>query len=1009
MTPDPHPASLTELLHHEPWLRALARSLTAERERADDLVQSTWLAALRSPPRGDRDPRPWLARVMRNLSRERWRADRRRDARELDVALERSPETATDDVVERFELKALVARLVLELPEPQRSTVLLRYHEGLPSAEIARRLDIPASTVRSRLKDGLDALRAKLDAAHGGERRTWLSALAPIARGPTTLPGGIAAGVLALAGWLLPALVVVAGVAYLVAGRDGTEESTASAQRGASAPLAAPGSESERSDEIALPAAAPDTGRAALASTAGEPAAREHSLVVTGRVVDESGAALAGVEIGPPRERSEERLALSSADGSFRYQESREIALGFPLTLLLTHPECEWRELDCGEVRTGSTIEAGEIVLRPGGTLSGRVVDERGGPLAGVALMRAAAQALPLDATATPPMQFSSRTFSDREGRFELRGQPIGAWQVWGLHEGFARACSRAATLHKGERVDVGDIVMPRIRRGLLELRFLRPDRSPLARSDVFVLTEGPHEHAGNAGQTRLDGTFLVERERREPARLSARCDDARYRPVSIDGVVPDSGVIEIVLQPAAPLAVRVVDGEGRPIAEAHGVVEVSGGSATYDLNFSRPFRAWDGRDGAFELASPIVPFRVVATAPGFSVAESEILPASEDGASVELVLPALPGITGHVTRGGEPVAGARIELSEPRRVGSADVNRASYSLWRAGEAYSDDQGRFRLDLKGPSEGELLVRAPGLGERRVPIGAVEPRLGLQDVAIELGGGSSISGIARTRAGAPLRDHLVVARHADGTRTHTRTAADGRFRLTGVAAGTWRLRVLALADPEAFWQSSDDAGDLARSGLAVEVADGETAEVALEPAAEARVRGRVLVDGAPAHGWVVAIPGYATFTDQNRAPADGRTLDADGTFELATDRFGSCALRLHGRPRSARDDVELSWSLELGPGEELVRDFEVGFTRLEGRLAVAPRPGERFSLRSAGNQFFWSVVPVVEPDGSFVVEAAPVGDLALLRVQADLSHGFSKFTVHAGERNVVEIP
>src|SRR5690606_23864875 len=47
-------------------LRRLARALTADDATADDLVQDTWVAALRNPPGEDRPVRPWLSTVMRN-------------------------------------------------------------------------------------------------------------------------------------------------------------------------------------------------------------------------------------------------------------------------------------------------------------------------------------------------------------------------------------------------------------------------------------------------------------------------------------------------------------------------------------------------------------------------------------------------------------------------------------------------------------------------------------------------------------------------------------------------------------------------------------------------------------------------------------------------------------------------------------------------------------------------------------------------------------------------------
>src|SRR5262249_59913784 len=80
----------------------------------------------------------------------------------------------------RFEMERLLGRLVAELDEPYRTTVLLRYSEGLSSAEIARHQGIPAATVRWRLMTALDRLRAALDREPDGDRRRWQLAFLPL-------------------------------------------------------------------------------------------------------------------------------------------------------------------------------------------------------------------------------------------------------------------------------------------------------------------------------------------------------------------------------------------------------------------------------------------------------------------------------------------------------------------------------------------------------------------------------------------------------------------------------------------------------------------------------------------------------------------------------------------------------------------------------------------------------------------------------------------------------------
>ena len=69
------PASPEALLAEAGWLRRLARSLVGD--GAEDAVQQTYLAAIVSPPAGDRPLRPWLAQVLRNFVRMRVRRERR--------------------------------------------------------------------------------------------------------------------------------------------------------------------------------------------------------------------------------------------------------------------------------------------------------------------------------------------------------------------------------------------------------------------------------------------------------------------------------------------------------------------------------------------------------------------------------------------------------------------------------------------------------------------------------------------------------------------------------------------------------------------------------------------------------------------------------------------------------------------------------------------------------------------------------------------------------------------
>ncbi|MBK7875626.1 MAG: sigma-70 family RNA polymerase sigma factor [Planctomycetes bacterium] len=202
-----------ELAKQRAWLQALARSLVGASD-ADDLAQATLVVALERPPDRARDLRSWLSGIARNLARDRWRARARHAAPARARELEPSSDSAAD-VVERVDSEQRIAREVLALPEPLRTVLLLRYHEGLTSAEIATRERLPEGTVRSRIRAGLEELRGRLQKEFGGERALAV-VLLDLARWPgtTSIAGG--AGV-AVAAWAWLAAVVGIAACLFVA------------------------------------------------------------------------------------------------------------------------------------------------------------------------------------------------------------------------------------------------------------------------------------------------------------------------------------------------------------------------------------------------------------------------------------------------------------------------------------------------------------------------------------------------------------------------------------------------------------------------------------------------------------------------------------------------------------------------------------------------------------------------------------------------------------------------
>src|SRR5437762_5987463 len=108
-------AAVDDLLAHAGWLSGLARDLVRG-DVADDVVQETWVAALRTPPEPGRPPRPWLASVLRNFVRQRARADGRRRRHEEATAVGAPAAAgAADQLYQRVDLQRALAAQVMAL------------------------------------------------------------------------------------------------------------------------------------------------------------------------------------------------------------------------------------------------------------------------------------------------------------------------------------------------------------------------------------------------------------------------------------------------------------------------------------------------------------------------------------------------------------------------------------------------------------------------------------------------------------------------------------------------------------------------------------------------------------------------------------------------------------------------------------------------------------------------------------------------------------------------------
>ncbi|HXW17833.1 MAG TPA: sigma-70 family RNA polymerase sigma factor [Candidatus Acidoferrales bacterium] len=150
---------------------------------ADDLFQQTWVRVAEQIRRYDpsRNFDAWLFTLARHLAIDHLR---RRRPESLDEPPPNDPHGATmaaklpskdapplDGILER-ERGSRLAECVASLPVYYREVLSLRFEEEMKLEDIAVVLDAPLSTVKTRLRRGLDSLRASLESKYPGERWT---------------------------------------------------------------------------------------------------------------------------------------------------------------------------------------------------------------------------------------------------------------------------------------------------------------------------------------------------------------------------------------------------------------------------------------------------------------------------------------------------------------------------------------------------------------------------------------------------------------------------------------------------------------------------------------------------------------------------------------------------------------------------------------------------------------------------------------------------------------------
>jgi RNA polymerase sigma-70 factor, ECF subfamily len=153
---------------HRAGALAAARGVLRDPDSAEEVVQDVFTQLWRRPRAFDErrgSLHGYITMLARSRAIDRWRTQAvQESALERLEAAETHDKSAAERVIER-EGAARAAVMVDRLPAPQREAILLTFAKGLSSTEIAAAIGVPAGTVKSRVRLGLDKLRLAADGA----------------------------------------------------------------------------------------------------------------------------------------------------------------------------------------------------------------------------------------------------------------------------------------------------------------------------------------------------------------------------------------------------------------------------------------------------------------------------------------------------------------------------------------------------------------------------------------------------------------------------------------------------------------------------------------------------------------------------------------------------------------------------------------------------------------------------------------------------------------------------
>lgn len=537
---------------------------------------------------------------------------------------------------------------------------------------------------------------------------------------------------------------------------------------------------------------------------------------IAGRVVDEAGAPVPGVQVlcsfeaarvsGPNlmnAMRGDRSVAETDATGRF---ELRGLGSG-PFVVEAEH-RLGWDECSA---RASNVLPGGEeveLVLRRALHLAGTVVDEQGAPVPSFSVI---ARQEVMGEFAAVTVAYQREAFADPAGAFFLGDLIAGSWLVTVEGEGLVSSAPVPVELPSSE---AEALALSVVRAATVSGRVVDPEGNPVPGATVGIdegsvgwqVASDPYPDTPEATADE-EGVFLLDGLVPGELGLVASADGfSRGRTVSL-ALEPgeERSDLTLVLTDGGTITGEVYDAEG---GAASGFLVMG----FQMVDFTQVIGACDGRG---EFTIPHVPegkYMVIAMDPAqemevgedgmdvasmvgsFKMAQADVVEGEETHVVIGAAPEELVVVTGRVTLDGEPYAGALVGFIPPGGSMYQDMRNATV----------DEDGRYQaeLDGSGPYVVSIQVVSGVAGQQNsieyavdIPAGTTEATY---DFELPLG---RISGRLIGPDGEPAGGARVTLTHDGvvrsdsffgGQYTEITTRADGAFDIRALRPGTYRL-------------------------------------------------------------------------------------------------------------------------------------------------------------------------------------------------------------------------